>query len=151
LGISYDEKPGIQAIGTTAPDRPPLPGTSPTVVQGIGHSDRVHPAVLYWRKILHTIVHDRLVQPFKPCATHLHVSRSRDEYWDQLVERAMDGAAKGARRRVDIFQGGPMQTLPRGCDKKRQTHSQPTKGRTPIIDRRPRFGSASRSVAGNGI
>jgi hypothetical protein len=30
--ISYDEKPGIQAIGTTAPDRPPLPGTSPTVM-----------------------------------------------------------------------------------------------------------------------
>ena len=28
--VSYDEKPGIQAIGTTAPDRPPLPGTSPT-------------------------------------------------------------------------------------------------------------------------
>jgi transposase len=31
--ISYDEKPGIQAIGTTAPDRPPLPGTSPTVMR----------------------------------------------------------------------------------------------------------------------
>ena len=30
--VSYDEKPGIQAIGTTAPDRPPLPGTSPTVM-----------------------------------------------------------------------------------------------------------------------
>src|SRR5277367_2276229 len=29
----YDEKPGIQAIGTTAPDRPPLPGTSPTVMR----------------------------------------------------------------------------------------------------------------------
>jgi len=28
--ISYDEKPGIQAIGTTAPDRPPQPGTHPT-------------------------------------------------------------------------------------------------------------------------
>ena len=28
--VSYDETPGIQAIGTTAPDRPPLPGTSPT-------------------------------------------------------------------------------------------------------------------------
>ena len=26
--VSYDEKPGIQAIATTAPDRPPLPGTS---------------------------------------------------------------------------------------------------------------------------
>ena len=24
--ISYDEKPGIQAVGTTAPDRPPVPG-----------------------------------------------------------------------------------------------------------------------------
>jgi transposase len=31
--ISYDEKPGIQAIGTTAPDRPPRPGTSPTVMR----------------------------------------------------------------------------------------------------------------------
>ena len=31
--VSYDEKPGIQAIGTTAPDRPPLPGTSPTVMR----------------------------------------------------------------------------------------------------------------------
>jgi hypothetical protein len=31
--VSYDEKPGIQAIATTAPDRPPLPGTSPTVMQ----------------------------------------------------------------------------------------------------------------------
>ncbi len=38
--ISYDEKPGIQAIATTlprrrpgAPDRPPRPGTSPTVMR----------------------------------------------------------------------------------------------------------------------
>jgi transposase len=31
--VSYDEKPGIQAIGTTAPDRPPLPGTNPTVMR----------------------------------------------------------------------------------------------------------------------
>src|SRR6201993_3879761 len=31
--VSYDEKPGIQAIGPTAPDRPPLPGTSPTVMR----------------------------------------------------------------------------------------------------------------------
>ena len=28
--ISYDEKPGIQAIGTTAPDLPPQPGSQPT-------------------------------------------------------------------------------------------------------------------------
>ena len=31
--VSYDEKPGIQAIGTTAPDRPPLAGASPTVMR----------------------------------------------------------------------------------------------------------------------
>jgi hypothetical protein len=31
--ISYDEKPGIQAIGTTAPDLPPPPGRSPTVMR----------------------------------------------------------------------------------------------------------------------
>src|SRR6201981_1688208 len=31
--VSYDENPGIQAIGTTAPDRPPLAGTSPTVMR----------------------------------------------------------------------------------------------------------------------
>src|SRR5262249_17851711 len=31
--VSYDEKPGIQAIGTTVPDRPPLPGKSPTVMR----------------------------------------------------------------------------------------------------------------------
>jgi len=31
--VSYDEKSGIQAIGTTAPDRPPLPGISPTVMR----------------------------------------------------------------------------------------------------------------------
>ena len=29
--ISYDEKPGIQAVGTTAPDRPPVPGEHATV------------------------------------------------------------------------------------------------------------------------
>src|ERR1700732_650348 len=30
--ISYDEKPGIQAIGTTAPDRPPLPRPRPPLM-----------------------------------------------------------------------------------------------------------------------
>jgi hypothetical protein len=28
---SYDEKPGIQAIGNTAPDLPPVPGEHPTI------------------------------------------------------------------------------------------------------------------------
>jgi len=31
--ISYDEKPGIQAIGTTAPDLPPQPGSHPTLAR----------------------------------------------------------------------------------------------------------------------
>ena len=28
--VSFDEKPGIQAIATTAPDLPPVPGVHPT-------------------------------------------------------------------------------------------------------------------------
>jgi hypothetical protein len=28
--ISYDEKPGVQAVGTTAPDLPPEPGVHPS-------------------------------------------------------------------------------------------------------------------------
>ena len=31
--VSYDEKPGIQAIGTTAPDLPPVPGAHPTIAR----------------------------------------------------------------------------------------------------------------------
>ena len=31
--ISYDEKPGIQAIGTTSPDRPPVPGEHATIAR----------------------------------------------------------------------------------------------------------------------
>jgi transposase len=33
LALSYDEKPGIQAIGTTAPDLPPVPGAHPTIAR----------------------------------------------------------------------------------------------------------------------
>jgi transposase len=35
--VSYDEKPGIQAIATIASDRPPLPGKSPTVTRDHEH------------------------------------------------------------------------------------------------------------------
>jgi hypothetical protein len=31
--VSYDEKPGVQAIGVTAPDLPPVPGIHPTVAR----------------------------------------------------------------------------------------------------------------------
>lgn len=31
--VSYDEKPGVQAIGTTAPDLPPRPGVHPTIAR----------------------------------------------------------------------------------------------------------------------
>src|SRR4030088_1221645 len=34
--VSYDEKPGIQAIATTAPDLPPVPGTYATVARDYG-------------------------------------------------------------------------------------------------------------------
>lgn len=31
--LSYDEKPGIQALATTAPDLPPVPGVHPTIMR----------------------------------------------------------------------------------------------------------------------
>lgn len=38
--ISYDEKPGVQALGTTAPDLPPQPGAHPTMARD--HEDKRH-------------------------------------------------------------------------------------------------------------
>jgi transposase len=61
--ISYDEKPGIQAIGTTAPDRPPLPGTSPTVMRD--HEYKRHGALTLMAGIdlltgnVHAVVKER--------------------------------------------------------------------------------------------
>ena len=61
--ISYDEKPGIQAIGTTAPDLPPLPGRSPTVMRD--HEYKRHGTVTLMAGIdllsghVHALVKDR--------------------------------------------------------------------------------------------
>jgi transposase len=61
--ISYDEKPGIQAIGTTAPDLPPLPGRSPTVLRD--HEYKRHGTVTLMAGIdllsghVHAVVRDR--------------------------------------------------------------------------------------------
>jgi len=61
--ISYDEKPGIQAIATTAPDLPPLPGRSPTVMRD--HEYKRHGTVTLMAGIdlvsghIHALVKDR--------------------------------------------------------------------------------------------
>jgi transposase len=61
--VSYDEKPGIQAIGTTAPDRPPVPGTHPTISRD--HEYKRHGTVTLMAGIdlltgqVHALVRDR--------------------------------------------------------------------------------------------
>jgi len=61
--ISYDEKPGIQAVGITAPDLPPLPGRSPTVMRD--HEYKRHGTVTLMAGIdlvsghVHALVKDR--------------------------------------------------------------------------------------------
>ena len=40
--ISYDEKPGIQAIATTAPDLPPEPGVHPTFTREFEYLSLIH-------------------------------------------------------------------------------------------------------------
>ena len=61
--ISYDEKPGIQAIGTTAPDLRPVPGTHPTISRD--HEYKRHGTVTLMAGIdllsgqVHALVKDR--------------------------------------------------------------------------------------------
>jgi transposase len=61
--ISYDEKPGVQAIGTTAPDLPPVPGQYPTFARD--HEYKRHGTVTLLAGIdlltgkVHALVQDR--------------------------------------------------------------------------------------------
>jgi transposase len=61
--ISYDEKPGIQAIGTVAPDLRPVPGTHPTISRD--HEYKRHGTVTLMAGIdlltgqVHALVKDR--------------------------------------------------------------------------------------------
>ena len=61
--VSYDEKPGIQAIGTTAPDLPPVPGAHPTIARD--HEYKRHGTVTLMAGIdlltghVHALVKDR--------------------------------------------------------------------------------------------
>lgn len=61
--VSYDEKPGIQAIENTAPDRPPVPGQHPTFARD--HEYRRHGTVSLLAGIdlltgqVHALVKDR--------------------------------------------------------------------------------------------
>jgi transposase len=61
--VSYDEKPGIQAIGTSATDRPPVPGAYPTIARD--HEYKRHGTVTLMAGIdlmtgqVHALVRDR--------------------------------------------------------------------------------------------
>jgi transposase len=61
--VSYDEKPGVQAIGTTAPDLPPVPGVHPTLARD--HEYKRHGTVTLLAGIdllsgkIHALVQDR--------------------------------------------------------------------------------------------
>jgi len=61
--VCYDEKPGIQAIGTTAPDLRPVPATHPTICRD--HEYKRHGTVTLMAGIdlltgqVHALVKDR--------------------------------------------------------------------------------------------
>src|SRR5215468_2276301 len=61
--VCYDEKPGIQAIATTAPDRLPVPGSHPTISRD--HEYKRHGTVSLMAGIdlltgqVHALVKDR--------------------------------------------------------------------------------------------
>jgi len=59
--ISYDEKPGIQALATTTPDRPPKPMSSPAMVRDYEYK-RLGTVSLLAGLDLHTGPRDELVR-----------------------------------------------------------------------------------------
>ena len=65
--ISYDEKPGIQAIGTTAPDLPPHPGSHPSFARD--HEYQRHGTLSLLAGI------DLLTGKVHACVEHRHRSR----------------------------------------------------------------------------
>src|SRR6476620_11623066 len=61
--VSYDEKPGIQAIATTAPDLPPTPGVHPTFARDYAYKRHGTLSLLAGIDLLtgevHALVRDR--------------------------------------------------------------------------------------------
>jgi hypothetical protein len=65
--VSYDEKPGIQAIANTAPDLPPKPGVHPSFARDFEYKRHGTLSLLAGIDLLtgqvHAVVKDRLSQP----------------------------------------------------------------------------------------
>src|SRR5258708_3800798 len=65
--VSYDEKPGIQAIATTAPDLPPVPGVYPDFARDFEYRRHGTLSLLAGIDLLtgkvHTLVHARHRSP----------------------------------------------------------------------------------------
>jgi DDE superfamily endonuclease len=61
--VSHDEKPGVQAIGTTAPDLPPVPGVHPILARDHEYKRQATVTVLAGIDLLsgkiHALVQDR--------------------------------------------------------------------------------------------
>jgi transposase len=80
--VSYDEKPGIQAIGTIAPDRPPLPGVSPTVMRD--HEYKHHGTLTLMAGIDLLTGHVKVKRPMGCAESQFVVSR---ETWAEWLSR----------------------------------------------------------------
>lgn len=67
VAVSYDEKPGIQAIGTTAPDLPPVPGKHPTVARDHEYVRLGTMTLMAAINLLTGVVHGQVVDRHRSC------------------------------------------------------------------------------------
>jgi transposase len=65
--VSYDEKPGIQAIGQTAPDLPPEPGIHPTFARDHEYKRHGTLSLLAGIDLLTGTVHARVEERHRSC------------------------------------------------------------------------------------
>ena len=129
--LSYDEKPGIQAIGNTTPDLPPVPGTHPTTQRD--HEYKRHGTVTLMAGIdlltdtVHALVKDRhrsrefieflkILDTAYPAATAVKVIL--DNHSAHHLAGDQDVAGRSAndrlRRRVGVLRPSSAQSRLRG-------------------------------------
>ena len=154
--VSYDEKPGIQAIATTAPDRPPLPGVSPTVMRD--HEYKCHGTLTLMAGIdrltghVHALIKERhrsrefieflkllgraypgrprdrghSRQPFRPCLARDHELACRAAYWPLYVHVHADAGVMAQSHRGFLLQAGAFAAAPHPRGFQTRTQGTPT-------------------------
>ena len=120
--VSYDEKPGIQAIATTAPDLPPVPGVHPTFARDFEYKRHGTLSLLAGIDLLtgkvHALVKDRhrsrefieflkLLDAAYPAGTAIRlILDNHSAHISKETKAWLEKQPLGARPRIDFVSAG---------------------------------------------